>query len=51
MEARQRFDEIFHIEIGPHPLGKMQLRVGAFPKKEVGQTFLAARPDDKINIS
>lgn len=51
MERHQRFCEIFGFKIRPHPFGEMQFGVSALPKQEVGQSLLAAGPDDEIYVA
>ena len=47
----ERFGEIFGPEIRPHPFGEIQFGVSALPEQEVGQSLLAAGPDDEIDVA
>ena len=47
----KRLREIVGVEFGPHPLGEMQLGIGAFPEQEIGEPLLAAGADDQIDIA
>lgn len=51
MEGGQRRGEIAGVEFGPHPLGEVQLGIGAFPQQEVGQPLLAGGADDEIDVA
>ena len=37
-------------ELGPHPIRKQELRVGAFPQQEVTQALLAAGAYEQIDV-
>ena len=50
-KGRERFCEILGPKIGPHQFGEMQFGVSALPKQEVGQSLLAAGPDDEIDVA
>src|SRR6266566_4962108 len=50
MELLHRMLEISRCEIGPAPVGEVQLGVGAFPKQEIAQALLAPGPDQKIYV-
>src|SRR5260370_36258707 len=49
VERGQRFRKIPRFELRPPPFGEMQFGVGALPQQDVRQSFLAARPDHKVD--
>jgi len=49
-EPGKRRGEVRCTEAGPHPLGEIELRVGALPQQEVGQTLLAAGGNQKVDV-
>ena len=51
LKGRECLCEIFGPKIRPHPFGEMQFGVSALPQQEVGQSLLAAGPDDEIDVA
>ena len=51
MERAQRFRQILAGEIRPHPVGEVQLGIGAFPEQEVRQPLFTAGADDEIDVA
>ena len=51
MEFADRGGEIVGIEVRPHPVGEVELRVGALPQQEVREAFLAAGADQQIDVA
>src|ERR1700730_15864686 len=43
--------EVGGCEIGPAAIREVKLRVGAFPEKEIAQTLLASRADQKAHVA
>ena len=51
VERAERFCEVVGLEFRPHPLGEVQLGIGAFPEQEIGQPLLAAGADDEVDVA
>lgn len=51
MELVDRGLEVGGGEIGPPAIGEVQLGVGAFPKKKIAQTLLAAGADQEVDVT
>ena len=49
-EGGQRVGEVVAVEVGPQPLGEVELGVGAFPQQEVRQPLLAAGADQQVDV-
>src|SRR6516164_4819557 len=50
-EGGERLGEVGRLEFGPHSLGEVQLRIGAFPQQEVREPLLAGGADDEVDIA
>src|SRR5580698_6321460 len=51
MKGGERVGKIGRPELRPHPLGEMQLGIGAFPQQEVREPLLAAGADDEVDVA
>ena len=43
--------EVEGAEVGPHAVNEMEFGIGGLPKQKIGETLLAPRTDEKINIA
>ena len=43
--------EVIAIEVRPHPIGEIELGIGALPQQEIGEPLLAAGADQQIDVA
>ena len=43
--------EVVGVEVRPHPVGEVELGIGALPQQEIGQALLAAGADEQIDVA
>ena len=51
MEFADRGGEVVGIEVRPHPVGEVELGIGALPQQEVREALLAAGADQQIDVA
>ena len=51
MEFAYGDGKVVGVEVRPHPVGEVELGIGALPQQEIGQALLAASADEQIDVA